>query len=512
MHSITTTQAASSDTGSDRYEPSRERRLLFWLLALMTATFLVFQSGILTGYDGQTMYAVTTSMIERGTFSVSEQWNTLPGRGGLEYSRYGLGLSLVAAIPYVLARPLAQLTVERDAILAAAVGSIMALISAALVVALYVLARRLGARVGPALLIGVGAVVGTFALPYSKEFFSEPLAALCLVVAIERMVARRPLTAGLAAGAAVLTRPQTLLFAPVLLFVAWRRLGGAAGIRAAAGLTPGVLATFAYNLLRFGDPLSFGYQDVGFTTPFLRGAAGLLFNPLKSVLLFAPIIVLVAFALWQLWRSRSLALPLIGANLAITFIVSATWFAWHGGWSWGPRLLLPAVMPALAPIASWISTPSRRWTAATLLLIGFVISFPALIVSTEAQQLEVPPVPPETHFLDTQPLASPSVARQFELIVPATRYSFDHLYDDQPNLRNDLHGLNLWQFGVVRVTGRGGLVLSVVGSALLLLFATVSGHRLRAVARTLSDRGLNRCERPQTRAAGGEGLGSAETA
>ena len=112
---------------------------------------------------------------------------------------------------------------------------------------------------------------------------------------------------------------------------------------------------------------------------------------------------------------------LITGNLAITFVVMATWFAWHGGWSWGPRLLLPGVIPALAAIGPWLSNATHRRAAVVLFAAGLLVSFPALIVSTQAQQFEVRSPPPWTHFLDTQPLASPAVMRQYGLIPPNTR-------------------------------------------------------------------------------------------
>jgi hypothetical protein len=472
-------------TGPDRAIKHPERRLLVWLFVVMTLVFSLFQEGVIVGYDGQTMYAVTEALVERGTVAISAEWNTLPGREGLQYSRYGPGLSLLSIAPYLLARPFAVLSGHRAEVLAAAVAWLMPLISAALVVALYLLARRLGAQVGAALLVGAGGVVGTFALPYSKEFFSEPLAALCLVVTIERLLASRSGAAGLVMAAAVLTRAQTLLFAPLLLFVAWRRQGTAGLLRAGAGLAAGLVATLAYNIARYGDPLSFGYQDVGFTTPLLKGAGGLLFNPLKSIFLFAPIVLLLPLALRDLWRTNRLAFLLIVGNLAITFATAALWFAWHGGWSWGPRLLLPGLVPAIAAIGPWISTRTRQRVAALLLAAGFLVSSPALIVSTQAQQLEVPPVPPETHFLDTQPLSSPSVGRQFQLIPSRVRYSVEHLYENHPGGTEHLRSVSLWQLGMVRVMGRTGLALGAAATVALLLLVAVAFQRLRGAARQL---------------------------
>jgi hypothetical protein len=468
---------------------SAERRLVAWLFVLVTAASLVVQEGAVTGYDGQTMYEVTRSMVERGTFAIDEEFNTLPGPDGREYSRYGLGLSLVAAIPYVASRQLTFSSRHSNHILEAAVSSVMAFITATLIVALYLLARRLGAELGAALLVAVGAVAGTFVLPYSKEFFSEPLTALCLVVTIERLVAGRSAAAGLAVGAAVLVRPQTLLFTPIVMLVAWFQNGFRASLRTGAGAAVGILATFAYNVARFGHPLRFGYEDVGFTTPLLTGMGGLLFEPTKSLLVFAPITVLLPFALWRLWHCNRAAFVLLASNFGIAFVAIAMWFAWHGGWCWGPRLMIPGLVPAIAAIGPWLVGATRRRTAAVLFAIGFAISLPALIVPTQAQQLNRPRVPAAVlragHFLPTQPLASPSPWRQLQLVAPTVRYSLEHRYKGLEDGRNYLRYLSLWQLGLTRRLQRTGLVVSMTITPLLLFVALVSGGRVRAASRDI---------------------------
>jgi hypothetical protein len=239
-------------------------------------------------------------------------------------------------------------------------------------------------------------------------------------------------------------------------------------------------------MARFGNPLTSGYEDVGFTTPVLTGVAGLLFNPLKSVLVFAPLVVLLPFALRRLWRDNRAAFVLLMANLGITFVVTATWFAWHGGWSWGPRLLLPGVLPAFAAIGPWLVTTTRVRTAAVLAAAGLVVSFPALIVPTQAQQLETPPVPPDTHFLDTQPLASPSAMRQWELVVPTARYSLEHVYEGGDDGRNYLRYLSVWQLGASRFFGKPGLVAALTVTAVLAAVAGWALFRLTRTARLIS--------------------------
>ena len=516
---VEATVAVDTDAGGMRPEHGAEfqpapgqlahRRAAVWLFVVVTAAFLLVQEGAITGYDGRTMYAVTESMIERGSLAVDPELNTLPGRDGLEYSRYGLGLSLVAAVPYLVVRPVAVLAEEPGPILEAAAASTMALVIGALAVALYLLGRRLGARIPAATLVAVGAVAGTFALPYGKEFFSEPLAALALVVTVERLLARRPAWAGLALGLAVLTRPQNLLFVPVAAAVAWRTQGLRAVLRLGLGLLPGFTLTLSYNWLRFGNPLKLGYEDVGMTTPFFEGAAGLLGDPLKSVIIFAPIVLLLPAALAKAWRENRAAATLVTAHAAITFVLTATWFAWHGGWSWGPRFLLPAVVVVVALIGPWMTTVRRTRAVVLLFAAGLLISLPAVLVSTQRQQLETPPVPPEAHYLDTQPLASPSIVRQAELVVPVARYSVEHRYDGADDGRNYQRYLSLWQFGAMRELGRAGLVIGVVGTSVLLMAIALAGRRLLAALRAAGPRSTGGEQEPPS---GAENLEAMESA
>ena len=111
------------------------------------------------------------------------------------------------------------------------------------------------------------------------------------------------------------------------------------------------------------------------------------------------------------------------------------------------------------------------------------MSLPALIVPTQAQQLEVPPVPPSTHVLNTQPLSSPSVPRQFALLPSTVRYSVENRYGGPDDGFNYLRYVSLWQFGAARVLGPRALVAAVGASALLLGIAFAAFRRLRPLLR-----------------------------
>jgi hypothetical protein len=166
----------------------------------------------------------------------------------------------------------------------------------------------------------------------------------------------------------------------------------------------------------------------------------------------------------------------MAANLIIVFVTNLLWHDWRGGWSWGPRLLLTGVVPAIPALAPWITgTRTRLFLAVGLFALGFVVSLPAVIVPTQAQQLDDRAVP----------RTAPAVARQYELIEPTARYTSHHLYDKAPpGSGSHRKYLWLWQVNMSRALGRKGLL----GAA----FLTVVLAALAALSAWLLARGFSR--------------------
>jgi len=434
-----------------------DRRVAVALVFTLSVLLLLFGSGAIDGFDGQAMYLTTESLVRAGDLSISAPFGDA-GLGG-SYSRYGPALSVLGIVPFLLAMPLADWVGVPQVLERAAVASLMPIICACLVAALYMLARRLGGGARSSLLVACGALFGTFLLPYSHDFFSEPLTALGLTLALERALARRPGQAGLALGLAIVARPQAAVMIPFLLLVGGG--GGRAVIRAFAAPAASIAGLALYNLFRFGDPLDTGYR-VGFTTPLFEGLWGLTLSPAKSVFIFAPVALLLGPALWQLRRSGSGATLFLTANLMTTLLIAATWTAWEGGWAWGPRLLLPGLVPAIAALAPWMGHASwRRGAVVAVLIAGFVVSLPTVFVPTRAQQLD------GNNF-------APEIVRQAELIRPTVSKSIRSLGGVGPLERRKV--VPLWHILVGRRIGDTTLLATIPVSGLLIV-AFVLGLR-----------------------------------
>jgi hypothetical protein len=427
--------------------------------------FLLVGQAQVTVLDGSSMLAVAQSIVHDGNLSVPPELGVVGHDGVTYYSKYGILLPLLSILPVALAQPIGAVVGRADLVEAAAAASLMPLITGALAGALYLLGRRLGAPRPAAGLVAAGTVLGTYLLPYGRDFFTEPLVALGLVVMVERALAGRELQAGVALALAVLARPQTAAFVPLLFAFLLLRGGGGVGVAAIVRtLPPLAIAAFvavAYNVYRFHDALEFGYKppgDPGFTTPLLDGAGGLLLSPEKSVVLFAPAIVLVPLALIALWRRERATTALMLALFAATFVLAATWWSWMGGWSWGPRLLIPGVALVLVAIGPWIGTDVRRWRiAAALFALGFALSFSSLLA------------PAATQLIDRTPgTEGPQIMRHYRLLPGLTERSIDAAKDRSARGDDYRRYLAPWQPNLVREFGRNGAVPALLGTLALL--------------------------------------------
>jgi hypothetical protein len=235
---------------------------------------------------------------------------------------------------------------------------------------------------------------------YSRDFFAEPLFAACLLVTLYLLIdlgktnyVKRAILAGAASSLGILTRvsflPICALFAAYIVITAGDvRLGARRAAWYAAGCVPGVVVQAALDLVRFGDVLQTGYHtafDKGFSLPLVKGLWWNLASPYRSIFIYAPAVILFAFGLREFIRRRRADAYLFVAIIAYVFLVYSGWWAWHGGWCWGPRFLLP-VIPLLV-LPGLVAARSRRrlvTLAVVLGLVGFGVNLTGALINYTA--------------------------------------------------------------------------------------------------------------------------------
>jgi hypothetical protein len=266
---------------------------------------------------------------------------------------------------------------------------------------------------------------------YSREYSQHPLESLTLLLSVyilfsrrERLTARDACLAGIAFGLSVLTRINVLVMAPmVTLYLLWivpatgvtDAKPGSAFDRAsdrwiarirweslrrtsarevvdgpgryllafALPVVVALLSIFYVNDLRFGSPLEFGPNayDQGFSTPLWLGLYGYLFSAGRSILLYSPPILLGVFGFGHFYRRhRAEALLFLGITAGY-LVVYSTFGYWAGGWSYGPRYLLPIVPFLTIPAAYVLGTGRRRILVALLTALGIVVQILGVAVN-----------------------------------------------------------------------------------------------------------------------------------
>jgi hypothetical protein len=261
---------------------------------------------------------------------------------------------------------------------------------------LFGLARDLGCGPRRAALVALAYGLATPAYAYATLAYGHQLSALALLASFallwrtDRPRDRlRVFAAGfLAAAAAVIELslgPVSAILGTYLVAQVLGRTRRPAALWAfAAGAAPPTLVLLGYNQLCFGSPWDMGYfhhatgifaqvhsraNPLGLRAPDWHKALPLLWGGYRGLAFYAPV-TLAALPGWiVLARRRQWGMAAVSALVvAAVFLVNLSYPEWTGGWSTGPRLLVPLLPFALLPVAGLLATGSRVATLGVVLL------------------------------------------------------------------------------------------------------------------------------------------------
>ena len=382
--------------------------------------------------DGEVMFKTTAALIGHHTFALDPDPGLpqiVPGQDGRFYSKYDPGLPLIAIPFYEIGDRIAHINhAHRYHLSALFVLLVPALAAAG---TLFALAKIVEAYCTPLSMLlispsphverGPGGEVKWIILAaglasplwmYARVLFAESVLALALTAAValiflspyrahpEPFFSLSPpnqssrslrlggsffpfFAAGLIVGVGLLTRAAFAIYLPALMWLIARRSTAHDRLpRLAAfgiGLIPFAAGVVWHNALRFGDPFHFGYAGESFTTSPWQGIPGLLISPGKGAFFYAPPLIL-SLILWPRFRRQY---PALGEFLALAWLTAlpfyGMWWAWDGGWSWGPRFLVPLIPLSALPLIMLPEKRAWRGIAAALILAGIVIQAAAVL-------------------------------------------------------------------------------------------------------------------------------------
>jgi hypothetical protein len=157
-------------------------------------------------------------------------------------------------------------------------------------------------------------------------------------------------------------------------------------VRLALFVTPVLIAIVVngiQNHMRSGTIFQTGYEGQGWTTPILEGLSGLLLSPGKGLAFFSPLSILAVVGLVILWRTgwRSEA-TLIGSLFVTQLLFYSRWWAWAGGWTWGPRFLVSTQALLVLGLLPWLENRKGRILVAALATMGFLVQIIGVTTDT----------------------------------------------------------------------------------------------------------------------------------
>jgi hypothetical protein len=353
--------------------------------------YLAFLPPGIYSLDGNGMLAVAESLVAHHSWAVPAELG-LPGRDGQFFSKWYPLLSILA-VPFV------AIATQAAHILRLPVHYLAAILSLTLPVAftaatatlVLLISVRLGSSKRGAILAALSYAFGTIALAYGRTFYAEPLLALLTAAAICAALSESPRQvayAGLCSTLAVLAKPTGIVVGPIIaVYLLAKSRSWKLSVIPALGSFAGLALYCVYNYKRFGHPLTFG-QPWSFAIATVPGGlAGLLLSPGRGLLWYCPPIILSVVA-FRKARSLNSSTALLTVVVFAGFLsLHSLWSFWSGGWSWGPRFLLPAI-PGLAALLGVLDGHWRRALVA-LTVIGFLINAPTLVTYYERYYAEM---------------------------------------------------------------------------------------------------------------------------
>ncbi len=375
------------------------------LFLFFFSVYVLTGQGSIQSADGKIMFLLTQAMVENHSVSFSEIVS-LSDTPGPQYSKYGLGMS-VLAIPFYLFGKLLSFLLGIEASLATqfTVSMINAMLTALSCLMVFRIATErfeFTLRIGLFLALGFG--LSTIAWYYSEDFMSEPATTFFLLSAVywvtgKDRATRDLLWAGTFLALAVSCRLAALVVIPGFIFYQWMVWAESAEkdikqlvmdlLRPAIPVVAVLMLIMIYNYLRFGGPLETGYEKI--SGRFLLGFFGILFSPGKSLFLFNPLTLFGCLAFMFFLREQRKTALLFGWLIVSHLVLFSFWHSWQGGMSWGPRLMLVVLPYLILPIGFLLREHKQAVKIPVLLalVVGILIQLPSVTVNVARYYYEM---------------------------------------------------------------------------------------------------------------------------
>jgi len=380
-------------------------------LAIVTLMALNVNGREIGSYDTQPTKFAARELVLRHTLTLDRVVAAAPAladRPGFARSRDGHYRSAYSVVPSIIAAGPAWLlsaagVLDLDAPLAPAIVAKLTaslLVTTAVVLAYFAARRRTSAVAAAVIAAGFG--LGTNVWLSAQTLGAHETvvatltaAVLCLTAPGKQWRGWRAWMATTMLAIAGAARPQLAPAIAVLLLSMIARGSGRVRDWLPISMTAiGAVLVVGVNVMWFGSPLGAAprlealhpsvHAVAGtFSTHPWTGAAGLLVSPSRGLLVFSPIVLVVAGGLRCAWREgRSGPLGWLLLAALAQFGLYASYSVWWGGHAYGPRYCVD-LLPLLVPVAS-AAVPGIARSRLTKIACSVAFAWSVLMAATGA--------------------------------------------------------------------------------------------------------------------------------
>jgi len=229
-------------------------------------------------------------------------------------------------------------------------------------------------------------LTGSMFLHHLRMFFTEVFSTASVVIGLAGIVTNTPVAGALAMSIGVINSPAMIVpLTLIVLKMAWddrkfwyflMPIASLVGICVEAWVRRGSPFLTGYEGDR-GYETQLPYSGLpGFSYPFILGVLSILFSFGKGLFFFVPGLVLCPKTIERtsvrgpLRRLQELLLLFVAGMI----LVYAKWWAWYGGWYWGPRFFLLACVPASLALAIHLRDFGDRLAKKVFVLSQLILS------------------------------------------------------------------------------------------------------------------------------------------
>lgn len=231
---------------------------------------------------------------------------------------------------------------------------------------------------------------GSMFFIYSNIFYNHVLVALILLLSYHFYISKKYALLGICIGICMLAEYSMLLLLPIYIcYIFYHQKKWSYIVKLTLGFIPFLILFFIDNyfvtnsifktsysfLLNYSSPSQLNYKD--FIS--LKSIYGLLFSEYRGLFFYMPILLLILYILKV--RFKNYMTNPIMAIILIHFIYISTYNMWWGGWTYGPRHLIPISILLLYLIFENIDL-INKYVFLSLSSIGFVLMWMARLTTT----------------------------------------------------------------------------------------------------------------------------------